>query len=51
MIPNVLVEYSVLTAEIIDFNFPTKEELHRIGGKGRLNLFRRYFSADVTIIC
>jgi hypothetical protein len=31
---------------VIDFNFPTMEELDTIGSKERLNLFRRYFSAS-----
>ncbi len=31
---------------MIDFNFPTIDELERIGSKERLNLFRRYFSAS-----
>ena len=29
-----------------NFNFPTMEELDRIGSKERLNSFRRYFSAS-----
>jgi hypothetical protein len=31
---------------VIDFNFPTIEELDRISSKERLNSFRRYFSAS-----
>jgi hypothetical protein len=31
---------------MIEFNFPTMEELDRIGSKERLNSFRRYFSAS-----
>jgi hypothetical protein len=31
---------------VIDFNFPTAEELDTIGRNERLNLFRRYFSAS-----
>jgi hypothetical protein len=31
---------------VIDFKFPDKEELERIGKKERLNLFRRYFAAS-----
>jgi hypothetical protein len=32
-------------SRVIDCSFPTKEELDQIGGKERLNLFRRYFAA------
>jgi hypothetical protein len=35
-----------LINEVIDFNFPDKGELERIGSKERLNLFRRYFAAS-----
>ncbi len=31
---------------MIDFKFPDKGELERIGKKERLNLFRRYFAAS-----
>lgn len=31
---------------MIDFKFPDKGELDRIGKKKRLNLFRRYFAAS-----
>jgi hypothetical protein len=31
---------------VIDFKFPDKGELERIGKKERLNLFRRYFAAS-----
>jgi hypothetical protein len=31
---------------MIDFEFPDKGELERIGKKERLNLFRRYFAAS-----
>jgi hypothetical protein len=31
---------------MIEFNFPTMEELDRISSKERLNSFRRYFSAS-----
>jgi hypothetical protein len=31
---------------VIDFKFPHKGELERIGKKERLNLFRRYFAAS-----
>ena len=31
---------------LIDFKFPDKGELERIGKKERLNLFRRYFAAS-----
>jgi hypothetical protein len=31
---------------VINFKFPNKEKLERIGKKGRLNLFRRYFAAS-----
>jgi hypothetical protein len=37
---------SDLIGKVIDFNFPTMEELGRIGRNERLNLFRRYFSAS-----
>ena len=35
-----------LINKVIDFKFPDKEELGRIGKKERLNLFRRYFAAS-----
>ena len=31
---------------VINFQFPDKEKLERIGKKERLNLFRRYFAAS-----
>jgi hypothetical protein len=31
---------------VINFQFPDKENLERIGKKERLNLFRRYFAAS-----
>jgi hypothetical protein len=31
---------------VINFNFPNKDELERIGKTERLNLFRRYFAAS-----
>ena len=31
---------------MINFNFPNKDELERIGKTERLNLFRRYFAAS-----
>ena len=38
--------YVQLINKVIDFKFPDKEELERIGKKERLNLFRRYFAAS-----
>ena len=35
-----------LISKVVDFNFPDKGELERIGKKERLNLFRRYFAAS-----
>ena len=35
-----------LVNKVIDFKFPDKGELERIGKKERLNLFRRYFAAS-----
>lgn len=35
-----------LNNKVIDFKFPDKGELERIGKKERLNLFRRYFAAS-----
>ena len=35
-----------LINKVIDFKFPDKGELERIGKKERLNLFRRYFAAS-----
>jgi hypothetical protein len=35
-----------LINKVIDFIFPDKGELERIGKKERLNLFRRYFAAS-----
>ena len=35
-----------LVNKVIDFKFPDKGELERIGRKERLNLFRRYFAAS-----
>lgn len=35
-----------LINKVIDFKFPEKGELERIGKKERLNLFRRYFAAS-----
>ena len=35
-----------LINNVIDFKFPDKAELERIGKKERLNLFRRYFAAS-----
>ena len=35
-----------LINKVIDFEFPDKEELERIGKRERLNLFRRYFAAS-----
>jgi hypothetical protein len=35
-----------LVNKVIDFKFPDKGELERIGEKERLNLFRRYFAAS-----
>jgi hypothetical protein len=35
-----------LINKVIDFKFPDKEELERIGKKERLNLFRHYFAAS-----
>ena len=35
-----------LVNKVIDFKFPDKRELERIGKKERLNLFRRYFAAS-----
>ena len=32
--------------KVINFKFPNKEKLERIGKKERLNLFRRYFAAS-----
>jgi hypothetical protein len=37
---------SCFISKMIEFNFPTMEELDRIGSKERLNSFRRYFSAS-----
>ena len=31
---------------MLDFVFPTQEELKKIGNKERLNVFRRYFAAS-----
>ena len=31
---------------MLDFVFPTEEELEKIGDKERLNVFRRYFAAS-----
>jgi hypothetical protein len=31
---------------VLDFVFPTQEELKKIGNKERLNVFRRYFAAS-----
>lgn len=31
---------------MIDFKFPDREEMERIGKKERLNLFRRYFASS-----
>ena len=35
-----------LVNKVINFKFPDKGELERIGRKERLNLFRRYFAAS-----
>ena len=35
-----------LINKVINFKFPDKGELERIGRKERLNLFRRYFAAS-----
>ena len=35
-----------LVNKVINFKFPDKEKLERIGKKERLNLFRRYFAAS-----
>ena len=35
-----------LINKVIDFKFPDKGELERIGKRERLNLFRRYFEAS-----
>ena len=35
-----------LINKVIDFKFPDKGELERIGKRERLNLFRRYFAAS-----
>ena len=35
-----------LINKVINFQFPDKEKLERIGKKERLNLFRRYFAAS-----
>ena len=35
-----------LIDKVIDFRFPDKRELERIGKGERLNLFRRYFAAS-----
>jgi hypothetical protein len=35
-----------LVNKVIDFKFPDKGELERIGKNKRLNLFRRYFAAS-----
>jgi hypothetical protein len=44
---NILLLYFgiYMFSRVIDCSFPTKEELDQIGGKERLNLFRRYFAA------
>jgi hypothetical protein len=31
---------------VVEFVFPTQEELEKIGNKERLNMFRRYFAAS-----